>query len=1015
MAATQELEVQFAQRLASNEKPIRTKAIKKLRKYINARSQKATGGFTSDELLKLWKGLFYCLWMQDKPLLQEQLSKQISTLIHSFHSIDGQFLYLESFLQTFKREWTGIDRLRMDKFFQLVRFMFRQTFEMLKRKNWEDSVVARFLELLTTQLLQNVSAAPSGLQFHILDLYMTELATVGSAELTASQNLVFIEPFCKTAVKTKDRSLFGAICNSIFSAIVDQAPFAIEDLIKEVKAAEDLDSWQASEECEDSELKEEEEEDEHLHLEDSGTELSCDDIGPVLQFDYAALADKLFELASRSSTPSHNRQRLYKIIKVLRDLSQGVFPQDQYPEDVSTDEDDEMFGSRKKMKRVRANVEEETPAAKKSKGKKTETSTCNEQKKDLGKDDGDQADPTTNDAQRKKKKKKKPAWGQNAGGEENTEKSEQGQTVALTPSTIKETKGDPKCSQIGALEKKAQMKSVALSVKVTEAAAPHSWSKALFPSEEKKLPLVGVKEAVASLRKPCATDKDQSETLSKKKIVMDTCEHKPEVTKTVKEQRTAEPEMSPEAYATFSGKKKRKSLKAELQRNAIKALSEVSAAVESTTASCKVLEGTGPETGSLTPAKKNAEREWGKGGQTHVNDLSSEAYVISTHYEDSAENGTTIGLEKPNYAKTPVKKSKKNSLKSDEAQRVEIEERQSNAEITSEALQHTIANPLKKMTKGKGQQKVMMIEEKAQTPEDTTLETSAAAVESTLTPLKKKTRKNQKEPKIRMEEEQVVVKIPQVMDAEKLLLKSTMIPPAKKKKKTTKLAPNQNNKSLNEKHLQVVHSVDNIGLDESDVGCSSRKLTKKKRKIPVVFEFEADELETTLQEAAYVNGFADNKIITKKTKLGNDPAEPSTPLSTKKTPKKTKIVSGLESDFITFQGNAAVPAPLFCKAEGNTPLSSKKKKTQTPKSESKKVTFGLKNNKTAEFRKTDRSLLVSPDGSSRVPFDPMQKPKFGVLKSPPLSTSLKKIPNLNMSSNTPKSTARRRPSSADFF
>lgn len=31
----------------------------------------------------------------------------------------AEFLYLESFLQTFKREWTGIDRLRMDKFFQV--------------------------------------------------------------------------------------------------------------------------------------------------------------------------------------------------------------------------------------------------------------------------------------------------------------------------------------------------------------------------------------------------------------------------------------------------------------------------------------------------------------------------------------------------------------------------------------------------------------------------------------------------------------------------------------------------------------------------------------------------------------------------------------------------------------------------------------------------------------------------------------------------------------------------------
>lgn len=77
-------------------------------------------------------------------LLQEELSKQISSLIHSFQHVDGrkfpttrfsgislellmmmmvflpaEFLFLESFLQTFKREWTGIDRLRMDKFFQV--------------------------------------------------------------------------------------------------------------------------------------------------------------------------------------------------------------------------------------------------------------------------------------------------------------------------------------------------------------------------------------------------------------------------------------------------------------------------------------------------------------------------------------------------------------------------------------------------------------------------------------------------------------------------------------------------------------------------------------------------------------------------------------------------------------------------------------------------------------------------------------------------------------------------------
>lgn len=52
-------------------------------------------------------------------------------------------------------------------------------------------------------------------------------------------------------------------------------------------------------------------------------------------------------------------------------MSSGVFPQDEYPEEVSTDEDDDMFGSRKRMKRKRRNKEDDeagSPTTKKVKG-----------------------------------------------------------------------------------------------------------------------------------------------------------------------------------------------------------------------------------------------------------------------------------------------------------------------------------------------------------------------------------------------------------------------------------------------------------------------------------------------------------------------------------------------------------------------------------------------------------------------------------------------------------------------
>lgn len=43
--------------------------------------------------------------------------------------------------------------------------------------------MSRFLEVLTLQVLQSGNDAPSGLQYHILDVYLAELAGVASTEV----------------------------------------------------------------------------------------------------------------------------------------------------------------------------------------------------------------------------------------------------------------------------------------------------------------------------------------------------------------------------------------------------------------------------------------------------------------------------------------------------------------------------------------------------------------------------------------------------------------------------------------------------------------------------------------------------------------------------------------------------------------------------------------------------------------------------------------------------------------
>ncbi|XP_059505999.1 ribosomal RNA processing protein 1 homolog A isoform X1 [Stegostoma tigrinum] len=378
-------EVQFAQRLASNEKRFRDRAVRKLRRYLSARSQRLSGGFSQEELLKMWKGIFYCMWMQDKPLLQEELANTISQLIHAFKNLDAKFLFMETFFQTMNREWNGIDRLRLDKFYLLIRLMLRQFLEELKSMNWDDSVVNRFLSCVTNEVLKPTSnTEASGIRFHFVDIYLQELAQVGAHQLSADQNLKFIEPFCRIAAKTKDRVLFHVVSQGIFEIIVDQAPFAIDDLINELQGDENEDGV-----CEvlNSTDKEEgpslsskingftSEKAEGLLLDGKGEKPNPaqhdDDIGPVLQFNYEALADRLFQLSSRGNTPAQNRKRLYKLVKKFRDLAEGIFPQDDFPEDLSTDEEDEDSWRKKKKRKHRVEkLEEELEGVDKKKSVK---------------------------------------------------------------------------------------------------------------------------------------------------------------------------------------------------------------------------------------------------------------------------------------------------------------------------------------------------------------------------------------------------------------------------------------------------------------------------------------------------------------------------------------------------------------------------------------------------------------------------------------------------------------------
>ena len=84
------------------------------------------------DVLKLWKGLFYALWMCDRPLPQQALAQDLADLVYVLptparggdnggEEVVVVAAWLRGFWATMAREWTGIDVLRMDKFLLLVR------------------------------------------------------------------------------------------------------------------------------------------------------------------------------------------------------------------------------------------------------------------------------------------------------------------------------------------------------------------------------------------------------------------------------------------------------------------------------------------------------------------------------------------------------------------------------------------------------------------------------------------------------------------------------------------------------------------------------------------------------------------------------------------------------------------------------------------------------------------------------------------------------------------------------
>eukprot|EP01062_Namystynia_karyoxenos_P035531 TRINITY_DN259_c0_g1_i1.p1 TRINITY_DN259_c0_g1~~TRINITY_DN259_c0_g1_i1.p1 ORF type:complete len:448 (+),score=158.57 TRINITY_DN259_c0_g1_i1:76-1344(+) len=123
------------------------------------------------EYAKVWRGLFYCMWHSDKPLVQLACADKIADL-HGAVSPQHVAEFARQGWKCMEREWPTIDKWRIDKFYSLMRRMLNRQ---LRALGEADSGTAG--EILA--VLREVYDSPrTGIGSHISDCLVDECVAV---------------------------------------------------------------------------------------------------------------------------------------------------------------------------------------------------------------------------------------------------------------------------------------------------------------------------------------------------------------------------------------------------------------------------------------------------------------------------------------------------------------------------------------------------------------------------------------------------------------------------------------------------------------------------------------------------------------------------------------------------------------------------------------------------------------------------------------------------------------------
>jgi ribosomal RNA-processing protein 1 len=201
---------------------------------------------SATDLLKLWKGIFFCFWHADKPLYQSSVATRLASAVSAAPSPAAGAAFLSAYLTTLRREWTHIDIHRLDKFYLLNRRFLNHSFLLLSANSFAPDLTSQITSVLSEKALlpeaDNVITGSSrGLGYHVAEAFLDELLPVLPVSLQTMD--VLLAQFFTVLEKSSDRIMVSKVKNGVFDRFLESG----KQLLQSLKNGEEVEKGSAEE------------------------------------------------------------------------------------------------------------------------------------------------------------------------------------------------------------------------------------------------------------------------------------------------------------------------------------------------------------------------------------------------------------------------------------------------------------------------------------------------------------------------------------------------------------------------------------------------------------------------------------------------------------------------------------------------------------------------------------------------------------------------------------------------